>query len=103
MSPLIGVVIVCLGGAGVNGERLRHDAQQRTAAVEAQGQPVLRVVVPFRGPGGRTFAAGRTQATPELVEELQAWAERVESRAQGRTLGSMGYPTWPVFTVESPD
>ena len=76
-----------------------HDSQRRATETAKDGLPMLEILWPFRGPGSRQFTPGKMKATPEQVAELVEWGERVESRAQGKTLASMGYPQWPVFAV----
>ncbi len=78
-----------------------HDREHVQARAEADARPWLVVHVPFRGPGGRQFAAGRSRVDPELVTQLREWAVKVESNARGKSLASIGYPTWPVFSVEA--
>ncbi len=75
-----------------------HDARQQSARQEADALPTLTVLWPFHGPG-RDFARGEEKITPELAERLTEWAQTIEAQAKGRTLTSMGYPQWPVFSL----
>lgn len=78
-----------------------YDRERDQARAEADARPWLVVHAPFRGPGGRQFAAGRTHVDPAHVEELQAWAAKVEEGAKGRSLRSLGHAIWPAFSVEA--
>ena len=78
----------------------QHDAQRQAAQAEGERGPWLIVHASFRAMG-RQFSAGRERVDPELADELKRWAMRVEAHARGRTLASLGHPTWPVFSVEN--
>ena len=77
-----------------------YDFRQQSERQEADAPPTLKVLWPFRGPGGRTYSPGEMKATPELVTELTEWAEGIETKAKtGTPLKQIGFKRWPVFEV----
>jgi hypothetical protein len=76
-----------------------YDLERQRSSEEKAARVTVRVLA-TAGPG-RKYTPGSYQLTLEEVEELQTWATRVESNARGRSLSSLGYGTWPAFTLES--
>ncbi len=79
-----------------------YDFRQQSGRQEVDALPILNVLAPFHGPGGRDFVVGQEKISPELAERLTEWAQTTEAQAvHGRTLGSLGFGTWPVFRIEN--
>ncbi|MEX0801330.1 MAG: hypothetical protein WD379_08945 [Dehalococcoidia bacterium] len=83
-----------------NGLLRQQEAEREAAQKAASDRPMLTVHVPFRAKG-RSYAPGTNPIDPEVADELRDWADKVEASTRGgtRTLGSLGFPQWPVFTL----
>lgn len=78
---------------------LAHDRTHEVASEEQAAKTKVRMLA-TAGPA-RRYEPGTYRLTDEEVRELEEWAHKVESQAGGRSLGSLGYKTWPAFIVEA--
>ena len=80
-----------------------HDRERRAAAKEEAERPWLVVHFAFRGPGGRSFAAGRQRVDPALADELRVWQDRMLAQAEQHDWDypeGFGEMNWPPFSIE---